>query len=74
MGGGATNGVYGTKISKYTPLGMKMLYSQKTKIENKKAWIQISTLFTCMRGFEPPTPWSVAKCSIQLSYIHTYKD
>ncbi len=20
------------------------------------------------RGFEPPTPWSVAKCSIQLSY------
>ena len=23
-----------------------------------------------MRGFEPPTPWSVAKCSIQLSYTH----
>ena len=26
--------------------------------------------FTCARGFEPPTPWSVAKCSIQLSYAH----
>ena len=25
---------------------------------------------TCARGFEPPTPWSVAKCSIQLSYAH----
>ena len=25
----------------------------------------------CPRGFEPPTPWSVAKCSIQLSYEHT---
>ena len=25
---------------------------------------------TCERGFEPPTPWSVAKCSIQLSYSH----
>ena len=28
-------------------------------------------LVTCVRGFEPPTPWSVAKCSIQLSYTHT---
>ena len=26
--------------------------------------------YTCVRGFEPPTPWSVAKCSIQLSYTH----
>ena len=25
---------------------------------------------TCVRGFEPPTPWSVAKCSIQLSYTY----
>ena len=25
-----------------------------------------------MRGFEPPTPWSVAKCSIQLSYAPTF--
>ena len=24
-----------------------------------------------MRRFELPTPWSVAKCSIQLSYMHT---
>ena len=31
----------------------------------------IQTAFiTCARGFEPPTPWSVAKCSIQLSYAH----
>ena len=27
---------------------------------------------TCARGFEPPTPWSVAKCSIQLSYAHIF--
>ena len=27
-----------------------------------------------MRRFELPTPWSVAKCSIQLSYTHTLKD
>ena len=26
---------------------------------------------TCVRRFELPTPWSVAKCSIQLSYTHT---
>ena len=25
-----------------------------------------------MRRFELPTPWSVAKCSIQLSYTHIY--
>ena len=25
---------------------------------------------TCVRRFERPTPWSVAKCSIQLSYTH----
>ena len=25
-----------------------------------------------MRRFELPTPWSVAKCSIQLSYIHMF--
>ena len=24
----------------------------------------------CVRRFELPTPWSVAKCSIQLSYTH----
>ncbi len=27
---------------------------------------------TCVRRFELPTPWSVAKCSIQLSYTHIY--
>ena len=27
---------------------------------------------TRQRGFEPPTPWSVAKCSIQLSYTHIF--
>ena len=26
-----------------------------------------------MRRFELPTPWSVAKCSIQLSYIHMFE-
>ena len=29
-------------------------------------------VITCVRGFEPPTPWSVAKCSIQLSYTHIF--
>ena len=29
---------------------------------------------TCARRFELPTPWSVAKCSIQLSYTHILKD
>ena len=32
---------------------------------------QIPEKIACPRGFEPPTPWSVAKCSIQLSYEHT---
>ena len=27
---------------------------------------------TCVRRFELPTPWSVAKCSIQLSYTHIF--
>ena len=31
-----------------------------------------SFFHTCARGFEPPTPWSVAKCSIQLSYAHIF--
>ena len=30
----------------------------------------ISIGATCVRRFELPTPWSVAKCSIQLSYTH----
>ena len=29
-------------------------------------------LYTCARRFELPTPWSVAKCSIQLSYAHIF--
>ena len=29
-------------------------------------------LDTCARRFELPTPWSVAKCSIQLSYAHIF--
>ena len=33
----------------------------------------LQAVFTYVRGFEPPTPWSVAKCSIQLSYTHTLK-
>ena len=41
-------------------------------IKIKKAQIIRFVLFTCMRGFEPPTPWSVAKCSIQLSYTHIF--
>ena len=29
-------------------------------------------LCPCVRRFELPTPWSVAKCSIQLSYAHIF--
>ena len=31
-----------------------------------------SQVTTCARRFELPTPWSVAKCSIQLSYAHIF--
>ena len=38
----------------------------------KKALTDICQSFsTWARGFEPPTFWSVAKRSIQLSYAHT---
>ena len=30
------------------------------------------SIHTCARRFELPTPWSVAKCSIQLSYAHIF--
>ena len=36
----------------------------------KKPGTYVPGLHTCARRFELPTPWSVAKCSIQLSYAH----
>ncbi len=45
--------------------------SDRTRIKQKTGHIVLSLFYiTCERGFEPPTPWSVAKCSIQLSYSH----
>ena len=41
---------------------------EKTPQKNLKQLFQV--LYTCARRFELPTPWSVAKCSIQLSYTH----
>ena len=51
--------------------------TDKSLNRNKKAEIpkRISASNTCVRGFEPPTFWSVAKRSIQLSYAHIiFKD
>ena len=33
---------------------------------------EMPSYYTCARRFELPTPWSVAKCSIQLSYAHIF--
>ena len=42
-----------------------------SKFNNKKPpELSFRRLYTCARRFELPTPWSVAKCSIQLSYAH----
>ena len=40
---------------------------QKNKKTSKHFYFEV----TYVRRFELPTPWSVAKCSIQLSYTHT---
>ena len=42
------------------------------RLHIKKPETFISGLYTCARRFELPTPWSVAKCSIQLSYAHIF--
>ena len=43
------------------------------KIAENPVLSRLSAIFleTCVRGFEPPAFWSVAKRSIQLSYTHT---
>ena len=51
---------------KYICNNSKMLYKQK----GQGIYLVLFATKTCVRGFEPPTPWSVAKCSIQLSYTH----
>ena len=38
----------------------------------KETWLNHVSFHTCARRFELPTPWSVAKCSIQLSYAHIF--
>ena len=38
----------------------------------KDLWKNFQRSHTCARRFELPTPWSVAKCSIQLSYAHIF--
>ncbi len=53
----------------------KLLFGGKKKEISKKKKPRKPTdlrgfIMTCVRRFELPTPWSVAKCSIQLSYTH----
>ena len=42
----------------------------KINIEKAPEMHSLRLFVTCVRRFELPTPWSVAKCSIQLSYTH----
>ena len=44
----------------------------KINIEKAPEMHSLRLFVTCVRRFELPTPWSVAKCSIQLSYAHIF--
>ena len=47
-------------------------YTPKTQQKQKTPKAEmLLRLITYVRRFELPTPWSVAKCSIQLSYTYT---
>ena len=52
---------------------MTTFYLEFLIYKSKNLWnFHSRGLHTCARRFELPTPWSVAKCSIQLSYAHIF--
>ena len=57
--------IYAQKASS-GPSRRRPVKTKQKALENSRA------LNTCARRFELPTPWSVAKCSIQLSYAHIF--
>ena len=62
--------VHGPQLELYTPGDN----SAKDYLNRKTVGLTLLCVrlffMACPRGFEPPLPWSVAKCSIQLSHGH----
>ena len=58
----------------YFPMMQQIAHSANILLPQTKKdlWKNFQRSHTCARRFELPTPWSVAKCSIQLSYAHIF--
>ena len=67
-------GASGTRLAREAlcRAGVELLGSSTlTRATKRVRSIDLTLFVACVRRFELPTPWSVAKCSIQLSYTHT---